>query len=305
MKLQLLASMALPAVLCCGVATASPVDNGGKVLSGTTDLYLITIGDWSNATRALDLSYSQYLAQNLGTSDWWRVTNQFMRGGTSTLNYGGTLNYTGVTSGNLSQSAIANIVKAEKTANAINDPAAVFMVLFGSGVTAADGLANNYCGEHYFSASATGGNYFGWVDSYSGLNCAYNSGPFAGVQNTASILAHEILETVTDPAGNAWWDSNSASSHYQDETGDMCSWITPSGNQLTQIGSIGMQIQETWDNTAQKCVAGRTANGDIVTAGVNLTTTLPQANPAPEPASWLLCVLGLGLAARSRPGRRA
>lgn len=44
------------------------------------------------------------------------------------------------------------------------------------------------------------------------------------VDSTNSVLSHELFETITDPDGDAWWNST-ANGIFGEEIGDECSFI--------------------------------------------------------------------------------
>lgn len=73
---------------------------------------------------------------------------------------------------------------------------------------------------------------------------------------TASIASHEIMEAITDPLLNAWFDGSG------NEIGDLCNfvfgantWPGPSapGNQMWN-GAV-FELQQEWDNNAGACAS--------------------------------------------------
>ena len=65
----------------------------------------------------------------------------------------------------------------------------------------------------------------------------------------ASILAHELEETVTDPLGTAWYDSQGA------ENGDKCAWTFGSPTPANQsINGHDYYLQREWSNASSACV---------------------------------------------------
>ena len=88
-----------------------------------------------------------------------------------------------------------------------------------------------------------------------------NYGPYADI--TASVATHEIMESITDPFGNAWYDSKG------NENGDKCSWnfganvyTSPAANQyytsnpypspvfVTGYPATYFAFQQEWSNAA-------------------------------------------------------
>lgn len=88
-----------------------------------------------------------------------------------------------------------------------------------------------------------------------------NYGPYADI--TASVATHEILEAITDPFGNAWYDARG------NENGDKCSWnfganvyTSPVANQyytsnpypspvyVTGYPATYFEFQQEWSNAA-------------------------------------------------------
>jgi hypothetical protein len=83
------------------------------------------------------------------------------------------------------------------------------------------GFCTDYCGWHDYY-----GNYkYAWIGvPASGCNCfSQSTSPNgnAAVDSAVSTIAHEIIETVTDPLITAWYNSNN------DENGDVCAWNFP------------------------------------------------------------------------------
>ena len=68
-----------------------------------------------------------------------------------------------------------------------------------------------------------------------------------GTQAMATLVAHEFMETITDPLGNAWYGGF-------DEIGDRCTWLFQSAVPLTD-GSR-RKVQAEWSNQVNGCDQG-------------------------------------------------
>ncbi len=86
-----------------------------------------------------------------------------------------------------------------------------------------------------------------------------------------SITSHEHNESITDPFGTSWWDSNPNDSAYGDEIGDMCAWdfgnlYGPAGAQYSQtINGHHYLAQTEWDNSTLGCPGSDSAGNGIPT----------------------------------------
>ena len=89
-----------------------------------------------------------------------------------------------------------------------------------------------------------------------------------------NVTSHEHNESITDPFGTSWWDSNPNDSAYGDEIGDMCAWdfgnlYGPAGSQYSQtINGHHYLMQTEWDNTTSGC-PGSDASGNPVPSHPN------------------------------------
>jgi hypothetical protein len=75
-----------------------------------------------------------------------------------------------------------------------------------------------------------------------------------------NVTSHEHNESITDPYGTGWWDSNSSDPLYGYETGDLCAWTFgtpsgPSGAEYTNtINGHHYFVQQEWSNADGGCV---------------------------------------------------
>jgi hypothetical protein len=95
-------------------------------------------------------------------------------------------------------------------------------------------------------------------ENISGCNVAPGSPNGQLVDSTASVLSHELFESITDPDGDAWW--NTASNDlFGDEIADECSFIIflpgavyfdpPAFN----IGGKKYAVQSEYNNSSHAC----------------------------------------------------
>lgn len=100
-----------------------------------------------------------------------------------------------------------------------------------------------------------------------------------------SVTSHEHNESITDPFGTGWWDSDPNDSAYGMENGDMCAWdfgnvYGPDGAQYNEtINSHHYLMQLEWDNTTLGC-PGSDASGNAVPSQPNYDT--PEITVTPE-----------------------
>jgi hypothetical protein len=137
------------------------------------------------------------------------------------------------------------------------DPQGMYMLLTSADIKMPSGFCTAYCGWHTQSSYNSRALRYGVVGDAStqcpsgchGNRYATISGDAAS-DNMASILAHELVETATDPAVNLW--KNAAGY----ENADLCAWQygatwnTPSGAKANMKLRNGKQylIQQNWVN---------------------------------------------------------
>ena len=89
-----------------------------------------------------------------------------------------------------------------------------------------------------------------------------------------NVTSHEHNESITDPFGTGWWDSNPNDSANGEEIGDMCAWdfgnlYGPDGAQYSQtINGHNYLMQTEWDNSTNGC-PGSDASGNPVPSHPN------------------------------------
>ena len=72
------------------------------------------------------------------------------------------------------------------------------------------------------------------------------------VDSTASVLSHELIETITDPDGDAWWITNDLDLFFA-EIGDVCQKAT-FVYAVSNLSGRNYEIQPEYSNQAHACV---------------------------------------------------
>jgi hypothetical protein len=78
------------------------------------------------------------------------------------------------------------------------------------------------------------------------------------VDGTANVLSHELIESITDPDGDAWWNTAS-NALFGNEIADECSFIIflPTGvffdPPAFNIGGKKYAVQSEYDNSSHSC----------------------------------------------------
>jgi hypothetical protein len=240
--------------------------HGGPVMTDpTTNVYYIWYGNWSGNTATTILTD---LAGTIGGTPYYNINTTYYSGTTTKSYVKNSVTYAGATSDPayslgkaLSDSQIRSAVSTAITSGALpKDPKAVYFVLTSSDVNATSGFCTQYCGWH--SHASIGGAdikyaFVGNPDRCPNACSVQTVGPNgnAGADGMASIIAHELVEAVTDPDLNAWYDRNG------EENADKCAWTfgtmgtTNGAKYNVTFGARKFLIQQNWINVANagKC----------------------------------------------------
>ena len=109
----------------------------------------------------------------------------------------------------LSDANIETVVTSVLAAGLLaNDANGVYFVLTAPEVTATSGFCSQYCGWHTSTGSGVRYAFVGNAATQCLGSCAQSTGPNgnAGADGMASVIAHELAETVSDPDGGGWYD---------------------------------------------------------------------------------------------------
>ena len=222
--------------------------HGGPVMT-SPNIYVIWYGNW-NQSNGTDNASGQNIVMNLlfglrlSDNGYVQITTI---GGYSTpsmissvgasYNYPAGASYAKTLSDSNIKTIVLNSIKAGlgKSSPLNNN---IYLVLTSSDVSETSGFCSKYCGWHTYTAStnigetikyAFIGNSARCLSSCSAQSVSPNNN--AGVDGMASVIAHEIEETVTDPNLNAWFNSQGS------ENADICAWTFGSAPTLLQNGS--------------------------------------------------------------------
>ena len=247
------------------VAAGGITNHGGPVIASTVNVYLIWYGNnWGTLSGTQARNILTNLAGSIGGTPYYNI-NKTYAGVTGAVHYAGSTSVAGGSKKPLSDSNILTIAQnAVKSAfGNVVDPNGLYFVLTSSEVKKS-GFGTSYCGWHSHASFLGGDMKYSFVGDPSVQypnNCgAQVLGPNgnSGGDAMASVFAHELEETNTDPDLNAWYDSAGA------ENADLCAWTfgteSTAGNGAkynVTMGGSQYLIQQNWNYNAtvslQKC----------------------------------------------------
>lgn len=239
--------------------------HGGPVMVAPTNMYYIWYGSqWDAASQNVLTN----LGQHIGGSPYFNINTTYYNSAKvhvqNSVTLAGTTTNTGTYGTQLTDANIASIVSDAITSGKLpSDPNGVYIVLTDHSTTATSGFCTQYCGWH--DHTAIGGQdikyaFVGNAETQCASACGATSpspNNTPGADGAASVLAHELEETVTDPNLNAWY-----SSYDGKENGDKCAWnfgttsTASNGAKYNQtFGTMKYLIQQNWlIASTQKCV---------------------------------------------------
>jgi Phosphate-induced protein 1 conserved region/Ricin-type beta-trefoil lectin domain-like len=234
--------------------------HGGPVMTGPINVYLIWYGNWRSTDSTVAILTDE--VANIGGTAYFNINaGYYDAAGNRVKNY---VLYQGAYYDSYSQGASPNVDNIARYAidqgKLPYDPNGVYAVLASSDV-AVSGFKTQWCGYHttYPTSDFRLFPYLFVGDpgerSSGGGSCGVgtqspNNNPRADAM--ASILAHELEETATDPRIDAWYSDSD-----QSENADKCAWTwgstqtAPNGSPYNQRwGSRYYLIQQNWVNDA-------------------------------------------------------
>ena len=227
--------------------------HGGPVILGTTNIHYIWYGNWG----ATDQNLLTTLAGGIGGSTYFNINTTYYNPAnvkvSNSVAYAGSTSDVNESRGNaLSDADIQAIVAAQNP----TDTNGVYFVLTTKDVNATSGFCTQYCGWHTHATINGRDIKYSFVGNPERcpVSCTNGTGSpngSVGADGMASIISHELEETVTDPDLNAWYDSRGA------ENADKCAWTfgttytTANGGVANMnLGGKDWLIQQNWVNAA-------------------------------------------------------
>ncbi len=240
-----------------GFTTGNRIDyNGGAILLDTTKVYYIWYGTWD----ASSISILGNFASHIGGSQYFNINTGYFNGAGASIS--NSVSFAGSTTDNYSQGHNLNdnsiwlaVTNALSHGSLPIDSNGVYFVLT-SGDVQMSGFGSSFCGWHSQQTYNNTKIQFAFVgnpDPSQMNGCAEqtvspNANP--GADAMANIVAHELEESVTDPAQDAWFDSSG------NEVADKCAWTfgstyTAAGNSKANmsLGGKDYLIQQNWVNS--------------------------------------------------------
>ncbi len=236
--------------------------HGGSVMTSPHNTaYFIWYGNWAGNSATTILTN---MIQHLGGSPYFGINTTYTnRAGTAITNaikFGGAINDSYSHGMSLDDNAVQAIVSDAITGGKLPKNAnGIYFVITSADVMETSGFCSQYCGWHYYGTIAGTRIKYSFIGNpdQCPTSCeAQQTSPNgnAGADGMASIIAHELEETVTDPYVSAWYDASG------EENGDKCAWTfgteqTASNGAMfnVTIGTRNYLIQQNWNAATQSC----------------------------------------------------
>ena len=242
--------------------SAAPIIyHGGPVMVAGVHLYYIWYGNWTGNTAKTILTD---FANNIGGSNYFNINTyyyqtvngprQYVSGAVHLVN-SITDNYSQGTS--LTDAQVQVVVSSALASGALpSDSSGIYFVLTSSDVNETSGFCTSYCGWHDVGTIAGSNIRYSFVGNPDRCpnTCEQQTGVSPngnpGADGMASVIAHELCETVTDPNLDAWYDDSVSPAQ---ENGDKCAWdfgmtqTLPNGSHYNiMLGGRPFLIQQMW-----------------------------------------------------------
>ncbi|MEY2424138.1 MAG: hypothetical protein QOI95_4205 [Acidimicrobiaceae bacterium] len=232
--------------------------HGGPVMLGTTKAYVIWYGNWADNTATTILTD---LFTSIGGSHYFNINTTYVNGTggrvSNSVAYGGSTTDAYSRGTALSDAGVQGVVSDAVTAGRLpKDANGVYFVLTSADVNETSGFLTQYCGWHTHGTISGSDLKYSFVgDPTRGMSACAAQGTSpngnAPADAMASVIAHELEETVTDPDLNAWYDSRGY------ENADKCAWTfgttytTSNGSKANMtLGTRNYLIQRNWLNAS-------------------------------------------------------
>ena len=265
-----------PGTLAAGQGAVT-YHKGGSIIANPR-VYVIWYGDWrmNSCTpedgRKSTASILMDLVRNIGGSPWNSINATYYQringqkiSVSEDINYGGCVVDTGSLGFTLdggTGATVADVVEAQLQQGKLRtDPSGVYLVLTATNVSV-NGFLTLFCGYHdYYSLpsmdikySLIGDPSLNMSVCVSQLDVSPNGNPAA--DGMASVLAHELIEPISDPLLDAWFDELGF------ENADKCAFrygqVTRDGDgsySNMQIGDRRFLIQQNVAANSNMCVS--------------------------------------------------
>jgi len=246
------------AALYTGTADTSSIVYrlGAPVMASAQKIYEVWYGSWNTSPTAslapkAYQSFTNNFLSGLANSGYWGINHAYYQAAKLTPTIKTPVSDPGVQQqvvlpvntskygSTLSQSSIYNIAKNTFFPGGTADANAIYLVLTSSEIKVS-GFGTQFCGWHsYNSTSNAKYSFVGDPANTSGC-LAQSVGPnLAGADSMLSVIAHELVETATDPQLNAWYSANG------NENGDKCAWTWGTTTRQSNGGYSNMTINGT------------------------------------------------------------
>jgi hypothetical protein len=133
------------------------------------------------------------------------------------------------------------------------DPNSVYFIYTSTGAGNV-----NYCAWHTWGTCSNGAKvqvaYIPNLDGIAGCDPEDQvTGNSQGLAAIANVTSHELMESITDPRGQGWFDSSG------EEDGDKCAWSFPAAGSgiSTLYGGAQFKLQMEWSNAAYSTGTGQ------------------------------------------------
>ena len=247
--------------------------NGGPVMKGTPNVYVIWYGNWNGtgSNTAATKSAIEHFLSTIGGSALELVNSTY---GDTVGNVTGNVAFGGSTivnsTKNLSDRSLQSTVNNVLNSGALpRDANGVYFVLTSSNINETSGFCTRYCGFH--TRATLGGvdikySFVGNSDRCPSGCEIQATGPNSpvtgqgGIDGMANVISHELEEAISDPDLNAWFDSSGQ------ENADKCNFNfgatstcnanglctaagTAAGARYNQtFGNNNWMLQMNWEN---------------------------------------------------------
>lgn len=233
-------------------AASLPITYHGGPVMASVNVYLIWYGTWTNTQMNLATTF----LNNIASNSWFKSELTY---NTFTVMVKGSYVDKYSLGKSLNDGNIVQIVTGALSSKKLpTDSNGIYFVLTSQDVAQGQ-FCSSYCGYHNYAQ------YKGLAIKYSFVGnsarcisaCAAQSvspNGDAGLDGTLNVVAHELVETMSDPLLNAWYDANGW------ENADKCAWQfgttsrLPSGARYNvAMGNLKFLLQMNWNRQKQTC----------------------------------------------------